>query len=78
MKKTYTNGKDIAEALRYLEPIDITHCAPQLQVSLIPDKVRCSEAEDRQFELEFKENLSRYHKRVDDYEDNLTKAYALI
>ena len=82
IKKTYNHGKDIAEALKRLEPINQEDWAPQLQVSLIPgddeDTVRQRTAEDRQFEIKFKEDLSRYRKRVDDYEDNLTKAYALI
>ena len=82
IKKTYNHGRDIAEALKQLQPINQDEWAPQLQVSVIPgnddDAVRQRSAEDRQFEIEFKEDLSRYWKRVDDYEDNLTKAYALI
>ena len=36
IKKTYNHGKDIAEALKRLEPINQEDWAPQLQVSLIP------------------------------------------
>ena len=82
VKKTYNHGRDIAEALKALEPIDQTQWVPQLQMSGIQGNdaasVRQRETEDRQYELMFKEDLSRFRKRVDDYEDNLTKAYALI
>ena len=82
IKKTYNHGRDIAEALKTLEPVDRTDWAPQLQVSIVmgndADAIRQRQAEDRQYEIEFKEDLSRYRKRVDDYEDNLVKAYALI
>ena len=82
VKKTDNHSRDIAEALKTLEPVDQANWAPELQVSVIPgddaDANRCRAAEDRQYEIMFKEDLSRYRKRVDDYEDNLVKAYALI
>ena len=82
VKKTYNHGRDIAEALKTLELMDRSGWAPQLQVSVIPgndaDAIRQRAVEERQFKIEFKEDLSRYRKRVDDYEDNLIKAYALI
>ena len=82
IKKTYNHGKDIAEALNELKPVDQADWALQLEVSVIPgndaDLIRRRDGENRQFELEFKEDWTRYQKRVDDYKDNLTKAYALI
>ena len=64
IKKTYNHGRDIAEALKNLEPLDRTQWVPQLQASAIqgddPDSVAQREIENRQYELMFKEDLSRF------------------
>ena len=82
VKKTCNHGRDIIKALKELEPINQTYWVPQLQVSAIQwndaNSVWQQEAEDRHYELMFKQDLSRFWKHVDDYEDNLTKAHALI
>ena len=82
IKKTYTDGKDIAKALYNLKPIDVTMWRPSLQVSVItgdePESIARREAENREFEMIFKQELSRYSSRVTQYEDNLVKSYALI
>ena len=82
IKKTYTDGKDIAKALYDLESADTTKWRPSLQVSLIPDTdpetTLRRDAENREFEMIFKQELSRYSSRVTQYEDNLIKSYALI
>ena len=82
IKKTYTDGKDIAKALYDLEPVDTTAWRPSLQISLISPVDELSiarrDAETREFEMIFKQELSRYSSRITQYEDNLIKSYALI
>ena len=82
IKKTYSDGKDIADALTKLVHPDTTQWKPSLQVSVIagdaPEDVIRREVENRQFEIEFKQELSRYSSRKQQYSENLLKAYALI
>jgi len=82
IKKTYSDGKDIADALTKLKAPDINTWKPSLQASLIvgtdPKDIIKRDTENRQFEIEFKQELSRYSSRKQQYEENLVKAYALI
>ena len=82
IKKTYSDGKDIADALTKLVPPDTNLWKPSLQVSLItgtdPQEVARRDVENRQYEIEFKQELSRYSSWKQQYEENLLKAYALI
>ena len=81
IKKTYTDGKDIAKALYNLEPIDTNTWKPSLQVSVITgDDEESNEQRDkenREYEMFFKQE-SQYSSRVTQYEDNLIKLYALL
>ena len=77
IKKTYTRGNDISEALRTLEDPDSDKWKPTLIMSTETDvdlKVR----ENRQYELEHKAEYDEYMKRKREYEQNSYKAYAEI
>ena len=82
IKKTYSEGKDIADALTDLKAQDTDKWKPNLQVSSITgagaQEVIKRETETRQFEIEFKQELSTYTSRKRQYQENLIKAYALI
>ena len=82
VKKTYSDGKDIADALTKLVHLDTNLWKPSLQVSLIagtePQDVARRDVENRQYEIEFKQELSRYSNRKQQYQENSLKAYALI
>ena len=75
IKKTYTNGKHNANALKTLTPISFE--APTLQASTSTDNAVLAR-ETRQYELLYKAELDKFNKLETNYEDNLTKAYGLI
>ena len=77
IKKTYSHGIDIAAALSSMTPVDTSTWKPSLEMSLETDD-QLRNNENRQFEIEFKELNSRYLTRLDNYEQNAIKAYALI
>ena len=70
-------GGDIAKALKQLEPLDFKKLKPMMEVSEQTDATKKA-AEEKQFELEHKENYSQHKRRVAKYHDNLTKAYSVI
>ena len=76
IKKVFEYGADIGSALEELQAVDMNQYKPQLQVSI--KKEEAKSAEDRQFEMEFKAEFDLYTKRKQVYENNLTKAYALL
>ena len=75
IKKTYTNGKHIANVLKTLTPISFE--APTLQASTSTDNAVLAR-ETRQYELLYKAELDKFNKLETNYEDNLTKVYGLI
>jgi len=77
IKKTFTQGQDIAESLEELTMLDPDEWKPSLQASLATEEATIA-LETRQFEIEFKEATSRFLTRKQQYEENLYKAYALI
>jgi hypothetical protein len=74
--KTFDKGaKDVANSL-----VDIKRCEhekPKLQRSKATDPAE-KERENAEFEFECKDQIKRYNNRVDDLDNGLTKAYALI
>ena len=77
IKKLYDYGNDIGTALENLEAIDTSVWKPRMQVSSDGDEeIRANE--NKQFKIEFKSDYDTYRKRVDTYENNRTKAYALL
>jgi hypothetical protein len=77
VKKTYEQSTDIATALKNLEEVDMTPMKPSLQVSL-SSTAAVAALEDKQFEMEFKQDYDEYRKRVRAYDNNKIKAYALL
>jgi len=73
--KTYTRGRDIAEASETLEELDFTTSKPTLKKSIETD-ADLKKTEEKQFEYEFKDDYAEYRKRL--YSDNKVKAYALL
>ena len=55
IQETYDYGEDIAESLYSLQDVDLSVHKPKLQVSSNKDENK-REAEDKQYEIEFKEN----------------------
>ena len=60
-----------------LEPINTLAWKPRMQVSIATTEEDRT-AENRQYEIEFKADYDTYSKRVQAYENNNTKAYALL
>jgi hypothetical protein len=77
VKKVYDYGNDIGTALEDLEPVDLTQWKPKMQVSEESDE-EIRMIENRQFEIEFKADYDKYSNRVQVYENNKVKAYALL
>ncbi|KAI2506113.1 Reverse transcriptase (RNA-dependent DNA polymerase) [Fragilaria crotonensis] len=77
IKKLYDYGNDIGSALEKLESIDTTAWKPSMQVSGETDE-EIRAIENKQYEIEFKSDYDTYRKRMQVYENNLTKAYALL
>ena len=77
IKKTYTRGNDISEALRTLKDLETDKWKPILVMSTDTD-VDVAKRENRQFELEHKAEYDEYMKRKREYEQNNYKAYAEI
>ena len=77
VQKTYKNGLDIAESLDKEVWKDLTTLAPVRTVSteIDPD---ARQVEQDGFDILFKVNLQEHIKRVQQLEENKTKAYSLI
>jgi len=79
IKKTYTYGKDIAQALKDLEPFNLARFMPRLQM-YESDSEEEEESDEDEDETE-EEREARREARDEarhEYENNLIKAYALI
>ena len=77
VKRTFDRGNDVAETLRNLTKLETETWKPNLKVSTMTDENK-REAQNKQFEIEFKAELEEYLMRKRTYEDNLFKAFALI
>jgi hypothetical protein len=77
IKKVFDYGSDIGTALKLLEPISTSAWKPRMQVSIATTEEDRA-AENRQYEIEFKDDYDTYSNRVQAYENNNTKAYALL
>ena len=78
IKKLYDYGNDIGTALESLEPLDTSAWKPRMEVSTSDETRLFENNENRQFEIEFKADYDIYSKRMQTYENNRTKAYALL
>ena len=77
VKRTFDRGNNVAETLRNLTKLETETWKPNLKVSTMTDENK-REAQNKQFEIEFKAELEEYLIRKKTYEDNLFKTYALI
>ena len=77
IKKTFDYGDDISAALSNLEPHDLLPFKPTLKFSTA-DEPNEKEAQNKQFEIEFKSDYDRYNIRVEAYKKNQGKAYAFL
>jgi hypothetical protein len=77
IKKEFEYGSDTALALDKLREFEINKYKPVLQTSA-SENLSIKILEDRQYELEFKEEFSIFMKRKQSYENNKIKAYAII
>ena len=77
IKRTYSRGNDIAEALRVMESPITDKWKPSLHESTSTD-ANDKKREDRQFELDYKADYDEYTKRKRTFEENSYKAHAEI
>ena len=77
IRKTYSDGEDIATALETLQDIDVKNWKPIIETSLeLDDEIRA--IEQKQFDMEYKMEYDDYMKRKKSYKNNKTRAYGLI
>ncbi|MGL6008756.1 MAG: hypothetical protein ACRC1D_04795, partial [Culicoidibacterales bacterium] len=77
IKKVYDYGNDIGSMLETLEPIDTLSWKPTMRFSQ-NETESIQKNEDRQFEIEFMADYDAYSKRVQTFQNNKVKAYALL
>jgi hypothetical protein len=77
IRKTFDYGNDIGAALEELVPQDLSVYKPRMKVSSA-SKEDDKNAENRQFEIEYRLDYERWGNRENVYTMNLTKAYALL
>ncbi len=77
VQKTYKNGLDIAESLDKEVMKDLTTLSPVRDVSTNTDDAT-RQVEQDGFDILYKVNLQEHIKRVQQLEENKTKAYSLI
>ncbi|MGL6008684.1 MAG: hypothetical protein ACRC1D_04435, partial [Culicoidibacterales bacterium] len=77
IKKVYDYGNDIGSVLETLEPINTANWKPKMMFSTNENTIT-EKNENRQYEIEFKADYDTYSKRVQTYENNKIKAYALF
>jgi hypothetical protein len=76
-KKTFEYGNDISMALKNLLPADKEVWKVSLDMSKADDQIT-KDQENKQCEMEFKLHYEEYWTQMKIYDNNLTKAYALI
>ena len=77
IKKLYEFGNDIGTALEELTELDLAKYKPTMASSKDSDE-EIKALENEQFKIEFKSDYDNYRSRVQTYENNKTKAYALL
>ena len=77
VQKTYKNGQDVAISLRNLQKMDLTGERPRRgeATSLHANEARM---EQSGLDIVYQAQITRYIKRVETLDQNLTRAYALI
>ena len=77
IKRTFEHGNDIAETLQTLKNQNTESWMPSLKMSVAIDQTIQSR-ENKQYDLEYKARLEQAMKRIDQYNQNLHKAYAFL
>lgn len=77
IRKTYSMGDDIGKCLETLTEVDFSLFKPTMEISKDADPIIKS-AQDRQYEIEYKEEFSEYKLCIKTYNENRTKACALL
>ena len=77
VKKMFEYGNDIGQALKQLTEIDTDPWKPSISMSTSADTA-VKEAQNKQFEIEFKVDYEAYRKQVLECKNKRTKAYALL
>ena len=75
-KKTYKFGNNIVTALQKLLPINLQIYEPNMKSTDTDPDVKATES--KQFKIEFKVNYDLFSKCKETYQNNETKAYALL
>ena len=75
--KTFAYGNNIGTALDKLEAYDVDQHKPRLTYSMSANK-KVKEAQNRQFEIEFKAKYDTFIKWKSAHETNQTKAYVIL
>ena len=82
IQKTFDYGHDMSQALRDLEYPDTDTWKPTLQfsthVGTEPEDDAQREAENKQYEIEFKSMFDSYVKRTQTFKNNKPKAYSFL
>ena len=80
IRKTYNYGDDIATAIEDQTDIDFDKSKPKLKFSKIKGKDKDDErnAENRQFEIDYKSELDTFQKKKTAYEMNTVKIFAFL
>ena len=77
IKKLFDYGNDIGSALETLEPADTSEWKLTMRFSTNKDE-NVQKNENRQYEIEFKADYDAYSKRLQTFDNNKIKAYALL
>ena len=77
IKRIFEHGNNIAETLQTLKNQITERWMPSLKMSAAIDQTIQSR-ENKQYELEYKARLEQAMKRIDQYNQNLHKAYAFL
>jgi hypothetical protein len=76
IQKSYKDSDDLVTSLKKMTKVDLSQEKPKRTISILADADK--ETEQKGFDIEFQEELSRYLDRVKTLEQGLKKAYALI
>jgi hypothetical protein len=77
IKKIFEYGNDIGSALKELRPINTEKWRVSMKFNDSQDAL-VRDQENQQYDMEYKSDYEEYKRRVNVYDNNLIKAYALL
>ena len=77
VQKTYRHGVDVAESLRNEEKKDLSASEPTRELSTATDETQRF-LEQQGHDIKYKVKIAEYFKWVEQLDENMNKAYALI